>query len=663
MSKLIWYWHRLAPMSPLETALRVRQKLRQMADTRGPREWSAISLACADKFPRLPKREDAPAVLREALRLDTERILSGRWRAFGHLELRVDNPPRWHKDYVVAKDLVTATCAFKLDHRDLPDGADIKLVWELSRWRELVRLAMAAYVLDDERAACRCLDWLEDWVRHNSPYRAWNWTSALEAGIRLIQFTWIDALIGARAGLTGGAHGNDVRTRLCALRQQILPAHVWFTWRYKSFGSSANNHLLGELGGLIHATVRWPGLARCGTALDELHRLWEHETLAQFATDGGNREQALNYQLFSWELCWQARAALRAAGRTISPAVETRLGRAAQFYVDVQVPADPWDYGDSDSACVTPFFADETRVVPEWHLWLMAPPKSAALDFWWGEERVQCGTHGVHSTSRMPYLSHYRESGQGIWRCGAWVARLDVSPLGYLKTAAHGHLDALHLSLWCGGVAMIVDPGTGSYYADKRLREWLASRPAHNAPCSEDEDWPRRFGPFLWATNHAPASLNVEVEETRAAFCLPRHAFERTLRPLGDAAGFQVEDRCLSNGASTREREHRSFAVCWQFGPGATLQRVAERTFRVTRLGVSLEVEVSDDWADVHPVAEKDVRLLTAAAASELEAKFAGTVSSAFRKVEWAPFLKLTARPKPGRSCAFRTTFLASQRS
>src|SRR5262249_34782851 len=137
-------------------------------------------------------------------RCDTERILAGRWRAFGHIDLRVDDPPRWHKDYLVAKDLATTTCAFTLDHRDLRDGADVKLVWELSRWHQLVRLAMAAYVLDDERAAGKCIDWLEDWVVHNASYRGWNWTSALEAGMRLIQFTWIDALLGAFATSSPG---------------------------------------------------------------------------------------------------------------------------------------------------------------------------------------------------------------------------------------------------------------------------------------------------------------------------------------------------------------------------------------------------------------------------------------------------------------------------
>jgi hypothetical protein len=61
-----------------------------------------------------------------------------------HLELQVDDPPRWHVDYLRGKDLSARTSAFRLNHRDLPDGADIKLIWELSRWHPLFRLAVPA---------------------------------------------------------------------------------------------------------------------------------------------------------------------------------------------------------------------------------------------------------------------------------------------------------------------------------------------------------------------------------------------------------------------------------------------------------------------------------------------------------------------------------------
>src|SRR5436190_924867 len=164
MSKLNWYWHRLRAMSPVEMALHARKKLRQLVDARRLPDWTAVCLEASDAFPQLPPADKAPAEVCDALRRDTEEILAGRWKAFGHLE----------------------------------------------------------------------------------------------AGMRLIQVAWIDAL------LSEPGAGPERQQRLAALRQTILPTHVWFTWRHKSFGSSANNHLLGELAGCLIATARWPALARWG---------------------------------------------------------------------------------------------------------------------------------------------------------------------------------------------------------------------------------------------------------------------------------------------------------------------------------------------------------------------------------------------------------------
>ncbi len=138
------------------------------------------------------------------------------------------------------------------------------------------------------------------------------------------------------------------------------------------------------------------------SSLDQLQRRWEQEVLAQFTEDGGNREQALNYQLFSWELCWQARAALRAAGRSDLAGVEERLRRAARFYVEPQVPTDPWDYGDSDGAFVAPLFAQETAAIQEWHNgWRR--PQEARLSISGGTaERATLRPFSVPSPASLP---------------------------------------------------------------------------------------------------------------------------------------------------------------------------------------------------------------------------------------------------------------------
>jgi hypothetical protein len=647
-------------MGPSEIAAHIRKRIFQYFDARRLPDRPAPGLVSKVDFPKLPRPESAPSILREALARDTKEILAGRWKAFGHLELQVDDPPAWHKDYLAGKDLATKESAFGLNHRELPDGADIKLIWELSRWHQLVRLAMAGFALGDERAALKCIEWLADWVRRNPPYCGWNWTSALEVGMRLVQFTWIDALLNSASGILDG---RDVNPLLAQIRREILPAHVWFAWRYRSFGSSANNHLIGELAGLILAIARWPELSRWANSLDALHKLWEREVLAQFAEDGGNKEQALSYHLFSWEFCWQTRAALLAAGHEISPDVEERLRLAARFFWAVQVRREPWDYGDSDNAFVSPFFVSERSALIEWRDWLSRSTThaGAALDYWLGDPPQFSPPLGRGEPPHaVPSNDWWIYPGTGCATCelGFWWLRWDLSPLGYLKTAAHGHLDALHLSIWFDGAAIVVDPGTGAYYADPNLRTWLASRDAHNGPSPALWSHPVRLGSFLWSKQHEAPRWNADDRGGLAAdWRLANGSICRRVIRLGKQDGWQVEDS-LESWTGTAD-----FGVRWQFAPGVYLKLLSERRLLVKRDNVSVIVEIGPEWAEVLVAEQRDRSLLRPAALNLRDAQFSGTVSPAFRKVEWAPYLKLVARPGGDKSCVFRTTFIASRSS
>jgi hypothetical protein len=237
--------------------------------------------------------------------------------------------------------------------------------------------------------------------------------------------------------------------------------------------------------------------------------------------------------------------------------------------------------------------------------------------------------------------------------------RWDLSPLGYLRTAAHGHLDALHLSMWFKGVAMVIDPGTGVYFTDSQLRTWLASRAAHNAPCPIASDFPTRAGPFLWSEPHGTPSWELAGDDERnnrglaAALEIPSGVIRRIVLRHATGDGWSVEDGFeASHGACG------DFTVQWQFAPESWIKRIGDRTFSVHRHGVSVTIQADDNWNEVElrenagPV---DVRELAPTALD-------GIVSPQFRKVCRAPFLKLTARDgiKP---CVFRTIFLASPHS
>jgi hypothetical protein len=424
------------------------------------------------------------------------------------------------------------------------------------------------------------------------------------------------------------------------LAYDILPAHAWFTWRHKSIGSSANNHLLGELAGLIVATVRWPDLAAWSTSLNELRKLWEAEVLAQFAEDGGNKEQALHYHLFSFELCWHARAALMTDGHRISPVAEDRLALGAGFLAQVQAHSEPWDYGDSDDGFVIPLASDPKEHMGEWCRWLSGDSGSVG---WF------LGPPGPAVAPRIQMLPEgwrlFSETGIAVNRTAEWFLRWDVSPLGYLPTAAHAHLDALHLSVWLHDLAFVIDPGTGAYYADADLRNWLASRTAHNGPAWAGAQ-PLRGGPFLWTGAHSrPTVIKGESGGVNAGFFDVSGRASRTIyrveTPL--RGGWVVEERV--NTATESE-----FTVLWQFAPDAVCQIIEPRRFRITRRNKTVEIRVSPDWEIVDLVATEPTR-----EAVQLE----GTVSPRFRVAGRAPYLKLTGRSS-AKPCLFTTMFLAS---
>ena len=621
ISKVGWYWHRLWAMSPSEVLLRIQKKAYQKADQNFSKTFN-LSLE-PNHFPRLQDRAKAPKELLDGVAKSAADILAGNWLAFGHLPLKIDDPPQWHRDYLVGKDLRSTKCAFKLSHRAQPDGADIKVIWEPSRWYQVVRLAMAAWLLDHTKARDKCIEWLHDWTKNNPPFTGLNWTSGLEVGIRLVQYTWIDALLSAA--------GVPAKT-LHELREQILSPHVWYAWRYKSFGSSANNHLLGELAGLIVAIARWPDLAKISAPLADIAKLFEREVLLQFAPDGGNNEQALGYHLFSLEFCLQSLLALSAAKVSVHHHVPERLNLAGLFYSNMKPENDPWDFGDLDNAWVTPLFANEQHSAREWHRFLSKSSASPALNFWFNDAGE------TFPTSNEWLL--FAESGYAVFQTDDWFIRFDVSPLGYLTMAPHGHLDALHVSIWFRSEPVIIDPGTCAYYADKTVRDYFADWAAHNSPHlrTPPEPYPKRFGTFLWGSHHKiPKMTRNSPWEVTGELHLPYGRAIRTIAFIPASNSIRITDT-FHHAAKTGPVTTR-----WKFAPEFAVKNLSPTEFLVSSPKSAVRLTASQDWTSSRVFNPPDeLRGKTAATMSALgSVPVQALVSPAFRSLAVASYLAL----------------------
>ena len=559
-------------------------------------------------YPKLPWRERVPPELRKQLAVDAEKLMRGELELFGWKNVEVGAPPCWHRDATLGVVIDPNIPSRKLDHRHLEHDADARAIWEINRWSEMTRMAMHSALNGDVHAIRVSQLWLEDWCDRNTPGHGINWTSPMEAGLRLMNFCWFDALV-------RGCNDPELARRQDELTARIVPVHACWIWQRKSFGSSANNHLIGELSALVMAITRWPALAPMITSAQRVWKLLEREILQQFAPDGGNKEQALHYHLFAWEMSWHA--SMAADG--MKDAVLDRLTKAAQFFVDVTEAPESWDFGDSDDAQVLPIALKRSNTAAEFRGWLLGKPEGAILRFWLGES-----PKGVRSAMRSKWLVN-ADSGQAIRRDARWTVRADASPLGLGSMAAHGHLDALHVSLWFEQHALVIDPGTGAYYSNPALRKRLAAWEAHNGPVPvSGRQTPERVGAFLWMKHHSVPGLKVHEDICVMSLDCEGNHTQRAVHATQDYV-----EVCDEVGTEI------SHVVTWQLAPGWRITQERKNGFVcMHEESVSVHGTLNGDdiegWEIVEREASTHFRELVSSQAVKIT--FKGTLTTIWRK-------------------------------
>lgn len=487
---LRWHYERLRAMSPREIATRAHQTFAKRG-WRTRRSWPvpAPKLASVDPW-QLPALAADPALLTEA-----EAYLRGDYRL---LNLAYHEPSLdWHLDPQTG---VRGPLGFgpDLDYRDPAIAGNVKNTWEKNRHHHLTVLALAYAHTQDERYAREVEAQLRDWVAANPFPLGLNWTSMLELGIRLIAWVWVERL------LRGSASHAALFGKQGLLWQPIYQ-HQWLMARLPSSGSSANNHLLGEVAGAYMAALLWPCFDESPRWRAHAREVLEREIALQTFPDGLNREQAMAYHLFSLELFLLPALEGERLGQPFSPGYKHWLAR--QLLVLPRL---------CDEAGNLPGFGDE-----DGGLGVQLRAQSASrLDWLYGLGRSFLGLPLPHGSdvsllwdrakSAPPPLPRptgcdaFPDAGvyilanaQGL-RCVA-----DAGPLGYLSIAGHGHADALSFSLGLHGKPVIVDPGTYVYHADPQRRAYFRGTRAHNTITVDGEDQTAARGPFLWARRQA----------------------------------------------------------------------------------------------------------------------------------------------------------------
>jgi hypothetical protein len=462
-------------------------------------------------FPSLRRRDEVVALMRRQFPQQqqdiiekAEKTLQGRFDLMGFRNLSFGEPADWLLEPISSKRASLVHWS-KIKYLDPSVAGDKKITWELNRHQHFVTLGQAYWLTKDEKYAESFISQATSWMNANPAKRGINWVSSLELALRSISWLWALHLFAGSSRLT-----PQFELRLL----KNLVAHGLHLQDYLSHYFSPNTHLTGEALGLYYLGIALPEL-RCadtwknvgvGIMLDELSR--------QIRSDGVYFEQATYYHRYTADFYTHLLILARACKIALPAEVEEKLAKMMTHLMwitrpdgssplvgdddggrlvilGVREPDDFRDtlatgaalYGRGDWKRVAGRSAVET-------LWLLGP--DGLIDY----EALESSEPDASSTL-------FRESGIAVMR-GGWsdessYVLMDCGPHGSLA-CGHAHADALSIEISALGKPWIIDPGTFTYTADPKLRDWFRSTHAHNTVTVDDKSQSVTAGPFSW--NH-----------------------------------------------------------------------------------------------------------------------------------------------------------------
>ncbi len=560
-----WYWQRLKCMSLSEVNFRFRQAIRKRLMQKD------LLVAGTVPQPDINYRErlwiDYPLKINSKGYIKASESIISKGFQFFELEKSIDMVmDNWNRD------LKTGTPAplefgLSLNYKDQFKVGDIKYLWEPNRHLFLVPIAQGYRLSGDERYLNKLAELLQSWISQCPYLKGPNWTSSLELGIRLINWSIVWQLIGGlECPIFKDHEGLRLRDDLLSMiyRQAHLIRHNFS--RY----SSGNNHLIGEAAGLYTACLTWPFWKDFSDWQADSYKILIEEIVRQNSDDGVNLEQAISYQQFVLDFFIIAGLAGRANNINFPDTYWKRIEVMIAYIGSMMDTAGNLPMiGDADDGYVVhlspeedfcPYksllatgavlfnradFKAKAGKIDQKTIWLLGGNAADLYD----SIKVDEGAATVQQS--FPKGGYYL-MGVNFNTPQEIKCIIDCGPLGYLSIAAHGHADALSIFLSVNGNEIMIDPGTFAYHTQASWRNYFRGTSAHNTVRIDGSDQSEISGNFMWASKaHALCRL-FEIGNSRDRFIGYHDGYQRLKDPVIHEREITFDKQCLELMVSDR---------------------------------------------------------------------------------------------------------------
>jgi hypothetical protein len=374
--------------------------------------------------------------------------------------------------------------------------ADLKLVWEPSRFYWVYDLARLHAV--DPSSPAADLFWLlfEDWCEANQPHLGVQWKCGQEAAIRFMAVCFATQSFAAE-GL------DDDRRLLLAKFADVTAKRIAAHWRYAQ--SQDNNHIVSEAVGLIGYGLLFPDLAYASGALALGERLLKRACERLVFEDGGTSQYSSNYhRVFVDNFIW-AVWLYRFAGQAAPVELTSALKRSADFLFAITNPfgGDMASYGNNDGAHLLPL---ATRAFRDVRSTLMMASKAVGSSCLTPDEIADEGALWLWGSADVAdSVVPDPKPGDPVRVQTYWAGGVTIITDGRRRAVIRGgesrfrppQCDLGHTEVWIDGIKALSDTRILTYKRLPGEPDYSLTR-HHNGPQPRGREQMTRLGRFLW---------------------------------------------------------------------------------------------------------------------------------------------------------------------